>query len=196
MGILGSLMNLSEEEKATLLELAWQSIRHGLETGQPLTEAASFDTGALQPALLTPGASFVTLEKYGELRGCIGSLQAQYPLAEDVIHNAYSAAFRDTRFMPLHASELDGLTLQVSVLTPPTELLFRDEQDLLLQLVPGEDGIILEDGYHRATFLPQVWEQLPEPQLFLAHLKSKAGLPSDYWSDSIRIQRYHVEKFG
>lgn len=184
-------MNLSEQDKQTLIDLAWQSIRHGLETGRPLLEL-----GAVPAVLMNPGASFVTLESNGDLRGCIGSLQAHRPLAEDVAHNAYSAAFRDSRFMPLQPHELSGLSLQVSVLTEPTDVLFRDEADLLQQLVPGEDGIILEDGYHRATFLPQVWDQLPQPELFMAHLKSKAGLPSNYWSDAMRIQRYHVEKFG
>ena len=184
-------MNLSEQDKQTLIDLAWQSIRHGLETGRPLLEL-----GPVPAVLMNPGASFVTLESNGDLRGCIGSLQAHWPLADDVVHNAYSAAFRDSRFMPLQVHELSGLSLQVSVLTEPTDVLFRDEADLLQQLVPGEDGIILEDGYHRATFLPQVWDQLPQPELFMAHLKSKAGLSSNYWSDAMRIQRYHVEKFG
>ena len=184
-------MKLSEQDKQTLIDLAWQSIRHGLETGHPLSKL-----GQVPAALMIPGASFVTLESNGDLRGCIGSLEAHRPLAEDVVHNAYSAAFRDTRFNPLQAHELSGLTLQVSVLTAPTEVLFQDEADLLQQLVPGKDGIILEEGYHRATFLPQVWDQLPQPELFMAHLKNKAGLPSNYWSDALRIQRYHVEKFG
>ncbi|MBA54289.1 MAG: AMMECR1 domain-containing protein [Pseudomonadales bacterium] len=184
-------MNLSEQDKQTLIDLAWQSIRCGLQTGHPLQKL-----GPMPPGLMVPGASFVTLESNGNLRGCIGSLQAHQPLAEDVVHNAYSAAFRDSRFMPLQADELAGLSLQVSVLTEPTDLSFRDEADLLQQLVPGEDGIILEDGYHRATFLPQVWNQLPQPDLFMTHLKNKAGLPSNYWSEDIRIQRYHVEKFG
>lgn len=184
-------MNLSEQDKQTLIDLAWQSIRCGLQTGHPLQKL-----GPVPSKLMLPGASFVTLESNGDLRGCIGSLQAHQPLAEDVVHNAYSAAFQDSRFKPLQADELAGLSLQVSVLTEPTELLFRDEADLLQQLVPGEDGIILEDGYHRATFLPQVWDQLPQPDLFMTHLKNKAGLPSNYWSEDIRIQRYHVEKFG
>ncbi len=189
-------MTLSAKEKKTLIDVAWRAIHHGLETGQMLSPGEIVKSNETSARLQAPGASFVTLESQGDLRGCIGSLEAHRPLLEDVAHNAFAAAFRDTRFMPLQAGELTGLTLQVSVLTQPTDLTAQDEADLLQQLVPGEDGIILQDGHHRATFLPQVWEQLPDPQLFMAHLKNKAGLPADYWSDSIHIQRYHVEKFG
>ncbi|MEE2732577.1 MAG: AmmeMemoRadiSam system protein A [Pseudomonadota bacterium] len=184
-------MRLSAADQQRLIELAWASIRHGLAQGGPLATLEP-----LSPALREPGASFVTLELDGALRGCIGSLQAHRPLAEDVAHNAYAAAFHDSRFTPLQQQELTALGLQVSVLSPAEEIQCKDEADLLRQLKPGEDGIILEEGVHRATFLPQVWDQLPSPAAFLAHLKNKAGLPQDYWSNRLRIQRYRVEKFG
>jgi len=183
-------MNLDKSDRQRLIDLAWQSIRHGLQHGKP--KSAPTDLGA---TLLTPGATFVTLEYRGELRGCIGSLEAWRPLAEDVCQNAFAAAFRDPRFAPLQAHELEQLTLQISVLTPPVPIQFQDEADLRRQLVPGEDGLLLEDGTHRGTFLPQVWEQLPTPKQFLDHLKNKAGLPANYWSPSLRVLRYHVEKF-
>lgn len=184
-------MKLSTKEKTVLLDIARRSIIEGLEQGKPVT-----DLGELSAQLMQPGASFVTLETHHQLRGCIGSLEAYRPLAEDVAQNAYGAAFRDTRFPPLQAQELAGLSIQVSVLTPTTPIPYESEADLLRKLVPGVDGILLEDGVHRATFLPQVWEQLPTPEEFMSHLKSKAGLPSHYWNPSLRIYRYHVEKFG
>ena len=180
---------LDEEQKRRLLDLARASIRHGLAHGKPAAVALA----ALPPALQTPRASFVTLTRRGELRGCVGSLQAHRPLAEDVAHNAYAAAFQDPRFPPVGAAELDGLDIHLSLLTPPEPLRFQSEQDLLAQLRPGVDGLILVEGGRRGTFLPSVWAQLPEAAQFLAHLKQKAGLPLDYWSDSIQVYRYAAE---
>ncbi|MDZ4201240.1 MAG: AmmeMemoRadiSam system protein A [Gallionella sp.] len=148
-----------------------------------------------------PGATFVTLTQNGRLRGCIGSLQAHRALAEDVRHNARAAAFNDPRFAPLQAGELDNIICEVSLLSPPQTMTFRDEADALAQLRPGVDGLILEysapsDGRcHRSTFLPQVWEQLPDPHLFMAQLKRKAGLPDDFWDDGMRLSRYTVSKW-
>ncbi|HEX5801891.1 MAG TPA: AmmeMemoRadiSam system protein A [Azospira sp.] len=147
------------------------------------------------PALKRPGAVFVTLTQDGELRGCIGSLEAWRPLADDVCDNARAAAFRDPRFSPLTASEWPRTRVEVSLLTPAEPMSFRDEADALRQLRPGIDGVILEYDGHRATFLPQVWEQLPEPQRFIAQLKRKAGLAADFWSDAVRLSRYRVEKW-
>jgi len=130
----------------------------------------------LPPALQRPGAAFVTLHRNGALRGCIGSLAAHRPLAADVAENAVRAALNDPRFPPLTAAELDGLEVSVSVLTPPEPIAWRDEADLLAKLRPRHDGLIIEDGPRRALFLPAVWEQLPDPREFLAHLKQKAGL--------------------
>lgn len=142
-----------------------------------------------------PGATFVTLTLHGRLRGCIGSLEARRSLLEDVCANAVAAAFRDPRFAPLSKEEFAEVVIDVSVLGKPEPILFSDEQDALAQLEPGLDGVILEYGLHRATYLPQVWAQLPAPKEFIDQLKVKAGLPDDFWSDDIRFSRYRVQKF-
>jgi len=148
------------------------------------------------PWLREPGAVFVTLHRQGALRGCIGSLEARRPLREDVEKNARSAAFLDPRFTPLSLRELDDVEVEVSLLSPPEPIRFTDEADLLRQLRPGVDGLILEQGPHRGTFLPQVWEQLPDPAEFLAHLKRKAGLPADFPTADLRVSRYTVRKWS
>jgi len=147
------------------------------------------------PALAQPGATFVTLTQNGQLRGCIGSLQAHRALDQDVRANAVAAAFRDPRFTPLKAEELARTRVEVSLLTAPQPMRFTDEADALRQLRPNIDGIIFIAGQRRSTFLPQVWEQLPEPRVFMAHLKQKAGLPADYWSSEVQLQRYEVQKW-
>lgn len=153
-------------------------------------------TSTGHPAWLDePGASFVTLTRQGELRGCIGSLEAHRPLGQDVAANARAAAFADPRFPPLDAAEYPAIQVEVSLLSPAIALSFLDEADLLAQLRPGLDGVILEYGWQRATFLPQVWEQLPEPTQFLAHLKRKAGLAADFFAPGLQVSRYAVEKF-
>lgn len=182
-------MSLSKANQQQLLTLAKNSIEHGLQTGKPLPiNLADF------PVELTElRATFVTLEKHHELRGCIGMLEAVRPLAEDIAKNAYSAAFKDPRFLPLQADELDDLDIHLSILTSAEPIAFTSEQDLLGKLRPGSDGLILEEGHRRGTFLPSVWESLPEPEQFLRHLKQKAGLPASYWSDTIKIYRYRTE---
>jgi AmmeMemoRadiSam system protein A len=183
---------IGPEQEQALLQLAEASIRHGLQQGCPLKpKRDDYD-----PALQEPGACFVTLKREGELRGCIGSLTAHRPLVEDVAENAYAAAFSDPRFYPLQAGELFGLELHISLLGEAEPMQFRSENDLLEQLRPGVDGLILEEGFRRGTFLPSVWEQLPEPKAFLHHLKLKAGLPVNYWSATIRISRYTTHGFG
>lgn len=147
------------------------------------------------PALEKPGATFVTLMSHGELRGCIGSLEAWRPLGVDIIANARAAAFRDPRFPPLSRQELDALDVEVSLLTEPEPMSFVDEADALHQLRPGVDGVIFECAGRRSTFLPQVWESLPEPKVFMAHLKQKAGLPPDFWAPDVRLQRYEARKW-
>lgn len=147
------------------------------------------------PALHAPGATFVTLTQDGRLRGCIGSLEAWRPLDQDVRENALAAAFRDPRFSPLTAAELPLTRVEVSLLTPAVALSFSDEADALAQLRPDIDGVIFSAGGRRSTFLPQVWEQLPTPELFMAHLKQKAGLPANYWGPDVRIERYTVSKW-
>ncbi len=147
------------------------------------------------PELAKMGATFVTLTKHGDLRGCIGSLEAWRPLVQDVQENARSAAFRDPRFEPLSADEWPLTRVEVSLLTPPEPLAFRDEADALAQLRPNIDGVIFSAGNRRSTFLPQVWEQLPEPADFMARLKQKAGLPANYWGPDVRLERYTVRKW-
>ena len=179
---------LDRESKQLLLSLARESITHGLEQHQPLPVTPAEYPQALQQA----GASFVTLEKQHQLRGCIGSLEAYRPLVVDIAENAFAAAFRDPRFTPLQRDELSELQIHISLLTPAESFPVKDEAELLRQLRPGIDGLILHDGRHRATFLPSVWESLPTPQQFVAQLKLKAGLPVDYWSDSLRFERYQT----
>jgi AmmeMemoRadiSam system protein A len=142
-----------------------------------------------------PGATFVTLTLHGQLRGCIGSLEAHRPLIDDVRHNALASAFSDPRFDPLSNAEFADVLVDVSLLSKPQAIQFSSEQDALAQLQPGKDGVILEFGRQRATYLPQVWEQLPDPQSFIANLKNKAGLPQDFWSEGIRLSRYSVQKW-
>ena len=183
---------LDEAERRWLIDVAWGSIRHGLAQGS----SARPDLDGFHGRLRQPGAAFVTLHRLGVLRGCIGHLEATQPLVLDVADNAFAAAFRDPRFERLEDWELDGLDLDISVLTAPQPIEFRDEADLLAQLVPGEDGLILEGEGRRGTFLPAVWDGLPEPHLFLAELKRKAGLPASYWSPTLKVSRYHTETFG
>lgn len=178
--------------RAALLALARQALVHGLEHGRPLEP----DLGECDQALRAPGACFVTLKQQGRLRGCIGSLEARQPLARDVAHNAHHAAYADPRFAPLAAGELSVTHIHISLLTPHEPLPATDEAALLAALEPGLDGLVLELGARRATFLPAVWEQLPEPGEFLRQLKHKAGLPGDYWSAGLRFQRYRSHGFG
>ncbi len=182
---------LSREDHRALLRVARESIAHGLEYGHPLT----VDPFQFSAALQEPRASFVTLHHGGELRGCIGALQATRPLVQDVAQNAYAAAFQDPRFHPLLAEEFSGLDIHISVLGAAEPVPAADERALSRALRPGIDGVILEDGRHRATFLPAVWEQIADPLTFLRELKQKAGLAPDYWSDTIKVYRYSTESF-
>lgn len=175
----------------TLLALARAAIGERLEV--PVRPGA-VDTHHAR--LREPGATFVTLTHEGRLRGCIGSLDAQRPLAVDVRTNAQAAAFRDPRFAPLSAAEFALTTVEVSLLTPPEPIACVDEPGLLAQLRPGTDGLILHCEGCRATFLPQVWDSLPEPQRFVAELKRKAGLPPDFWHENLRVARYEVVKWA
>jgi AmmeMemoRadiSam system protein A len=184
---------LSDAQKSSLKKLALASIRHGLETGRPISVDAFIDEDEDGTSLPDyDGAAFVTLKKDGELRGCIGSLSANRPLHEDIAENAIAAAFRDHRFSAVTESELDDIEISVSVLTPPESMTFSSEQDLIAQLRPGVDGLIISEGAMRGTFLPSVWENYPQADSFLAHLKMKAGLPADYWSGTIKVERYET----
>jgi AmmeMemoRadiSam system protein A len=181
-------MTYSAEEERVLLDIARRSIEYGLRSGRPLT----VDVGASSPALCAQRASFVTLQKQGALRGCIGTLEAYRPLITDVAEHAFAAAFRDPRFAPVSSEELPLLDIHISILTPPQEMNCSSQDDLLAQLRPGIDGLILAWKGHRGTFLPSVWEILPHKQQFLDQLKIKAGLPAHFWHDDIGIQRYQA----
>lgn len=148
------------------------------------------------PALAAPGATFVTLRKGRELRGCIGSVAAYRALGPDVQANALAAAFRDPRFAPLALREYGSVAIEVSLLGASEPLRVANEREALAALRPGLDGVALECGYHRSTFLPQVWEQLPDPAEFMEALKRKAGLPARFWSPQVELSRYTVDKFA
>jgi len=182
-------LKFDEATKQQLLTVAKASITYGLTHHRPSTVTLS----DYSPALQQLGASFVTLEKQGELRGCIGSLEAHRPLLVDIAENAFAAAFQDPRFPPLQEQELNELEIHISLLTPAEAFPVKDETDLLQQLNIGIDGLILQEGRHRATFLPSVWESLPDPKQFLTQLKLKAGLPSDYWSSTLSFERYQAK---
>jgi uncharacterized protein len=174
-----------------LLTLATLGVRHAAEArAEP-----ALDLVSEAPALLHPGASFVTLKREGRLRGCIGSLEPTRPLAQDVAANGYAAARRDPRFPALEIRELDGLELSVSTLGPQQGLVVASRSELLVTLRPGVDGLVVRSGAHRATFLPAVWEQLPDPESFIAALWRKAGLPPSAWPRELQLSRYHVEHF-
>jgi AmmeMemoRadiSam system protein A len=180
------------EERRMLLGIAAQSIEHGLNQGAPLEPNPQEYPAALQ----AERATFVTLQIDGALRGCIGVLEAIRPLVVDVARNAYAAAFEDPRFPPLTRAELPRLDIHISVLSPSEPMHFGSESDLLGQIRPGIDGLILEDRGRRGTFLPSVWDQLPNPADFFEHLRHKAGLPSRYWSETLEVSRYTTESFG
>jgi AmmeMemoRadiSam system protein A len=170
-----------------LLAIARGSI--GAKLGCGLADAPRHE------ALAQPAATFVTLKREDDLRGCIGSLQALRPLGVDVRENALAAAFRDPRFPPLAAAEFETTSVEVSLLSASERIAVADENDLIARLRPGIDGVILECDHHRATFLPQVWETLDQPRHFLAALKRKAGLPERFWSERMLIARYQVTKW-
>jgi len=185
------------EQGAVLLALARQAIEQAIlparhdHAADSLVNAADGDQEALQAW----GASFVTLTCNGQLHGCIGTTHPWRSLKEDVQANAVAAALKDTRFPPLQALEWPQTRVEVSVLSPLEPIEFDNEAQALAQLRPGVDGLVLASGYHRATFLPQVWEQLPDPALFVAQLKRKAGLRANFWSADLRLQRFTVTKW-
>jgi AmmeMemoRadiSam system protein A len=182
---------LTEKNRLILRDIAYKSVRHGLETGKAL----EIDIAQYPAELQTKKATFVTLHRNKELRGCIGILKPVRPLAEDVAYNAWAAAFTDSRFIPLTADEMDDLDIHISILGTPEAMEFTSEDDLVKQIRPGTDGLILEEGFKKGTFLPSVWEALTDSREFLNHLKLKAGLPANYWSDNIKVMRYAVEEF-
>ncbi len=182
----------SQAEQRQLLQLARESIAHTLRHGTPLP---------MHPADYPPHfqicrACFVTLKAGNQLRGCIGGLEADRPLVAEVAARACDAAFRDRRFEPVDENEVDQLSIHISILNPMETLTCASRHDLLRQLRPGIDGLLIEDGEYRATFLPAVWDSLPTPEAFLQQLMLKAGLPRDHWSDTLRAHRYTCDSFG
>lgn len=165
------------------------SIQHGLKHGH----AGIIDPPQFPQPLQQIRSCFVTLEINGELRGCIGTLEATRPLITDVHHNAYAAAFSDPRFPALQEKEFSLIETHISILGTPEPMSFESEEDLTTQIRPGIDGLILEAEGRRGTFLPSVWESLPDTGSFLTHLKMKAGLPGHYWSENVHVWRYSTE---
>lgn len=183
---------LSQEEKQILLGLAREAIQHAVNR----RSLPPLDLDNLPPRLQGLGAAFVTLTKEGELRGCIGTLEAYQPLAEDVREHAAAAALEDFRFPPVRPAEVEQLEIEISRLTEPQPLEYDSPLDLVHKLRPGIDGVVLKDGFRRATFLPQVWEKLPDPVLFLDQLCLKMGSQKSAWrTRKLEVLTYQVEEF-
>lgn len=183
-------------QRDSLLALARASITQAC-AGAPLPgDDPQLQRALAEPAFAASRGCFVTLLREHALRGCIGTLEPRRALALDVVSNARSAAMRDPRFAPVDPHELREITVQLSVLTPQQAFTVANEAELLAQLEPHRDGLTLADGVRQATFLPKVWEQLPDPAAFLAQLKRKAGLAPDHWSRTLRFWRYRAEDFS
>ena len=184
--------NLTEEEKRTLLTLARQALEKAVLTG----DLEPLDLVSLPAILQKPGASFVTLTRKGELRGCIGALEPGLALAEDVRQHAAAAALQDYRFAPVRLEELPLIEIEISRLTLPKPLPYQNAEDLLNKINPGIDGVTISDGFRRATFLPQVWDKIPDKAEFLSHLCMKMGVPAETWKHKmLHVQVYQVEEF-
>jgi AmmeMemoRadiSam system protein A len=185
--------NLTAEEQKILLRLAREAMERGVK-GESLP---SLDESVLPPMLREEGSSFITLTVRGELRGCIGSLEPHQSLAQDVREHAVAAALKDPRFPPVSEEELNGIKIEVSRLTRPVPLEYQDANDLLSKLCPHVDGVVVRDGsYRRATFLPQVWEKIPDPAEFLSNLCYKMGVDPDLWRmKHLEVLTYRVEEF-
>lgn len=183
---------LTLEEQKMLLRLAREAMEHGVR-GEKLPP---LDLSSLTDHLREDGASFVTLTTHGQLRGCIGALEPYQPLAQDVREHAAAAALEDPRFSPVRERELNAIEIEVSRLTRPIPLDYTDADDLLSKLRPHVDGVILHDAFHRATFLPQVWEKIPDPVEFLENLCYKMGASPDLWRKKhLDVLTYQVEEF-
>lgn len=184
-------IDLDTAARARLLEVARRSIEHGLGHAMPLP----VDAAREGEALARPAAVFVTLTRHGDLRGCIGSLEAREALAPAVARAAYNAAFTDRRFPPLEVAELGEIDIEISVLSPLEPLAVASRAQLIARLRPGADGLLIEDRGLRSTFLPQVWEKIADPDAFVGQLLQKAGLPADHWSPTLRARRYATLSF-
>ena len=181
-----------DDARRALLTVARQALQAGQQSAVPL----QVDSGDFARELSIPGAVFVTLTRDGALRGCVGSLEARAPLVQAVATAAYNAAYRDRRFDSPDADEIGQLEIEISLLSEMMPMTVSDRAELLQQLVPGQDGLLIEDRGMRATFLPKVWESMPRAEEFVAQLMQKAGLPATYWSPSIQCSRYHCLVFA
>lgn len=180
------MFKLDEQDQQQLLNIAQESIQHGLEHGKQLNIEQSKYSESLQ----NPGAVFVTLKCSGLLRGCTGTLEAVHPLVSAVAHFSYHSAFHDPRFPPLEFPELVNLSISISVLSPKEELSFASEEDVINQIRPGTDGLVVEYSGQRGTLLPSVWESISDKYDFFCTVKQKAGFEREFWSDSMRVYRY------
>jgi len=181
----------TQEQNQILLSTARSSIQHGLQSGKP--ESINIENYASE--LQAIRATFVTLKIAQSLRGCIGTIEAKYPLVKSVSEYAYAAAFNDPRFKPLSQDEFDKITLSISILTPTESIDFKSESDLTSQLNPHIDGLIIQSGHRRATFLPAVWESLPDAESFLSQLKVKARIPShDSLTEAYRYKAIEIHE--
>lgn len=185
-------MSLAPEQRSELLALA----RASIEAALPRGELVPYRGEPANPGLDRPGASFVTLCVGEDLRGCCGTIEATQPLHVDVWNNAWASAFADPRFPALTPDEWAGTDIEISVLSTPQLCEVDSERELFEMLRPGKDGVILQVGARRSTFLPAVWEQLPDPRQFIRHLKLKAGWPADFWPADMRVWLYTTESFG
>jgi len=191
-GAMSETDKLTEEEGRGLVEVARKTIQKALFNPKDQSEPET----ASSPKFQERRGTFVTLTLNGALRGCIGHIIPQESLIEGVRINAVNAAFRDPRFRPLGQDEFEKIKVEVSILTEPKPVTYTDAQDLLAKLSPGTDGVIIRKGYHQATFLPQVWEQLPDKKDFLTHLCLKAGLDRDAWAyEKLEVHAYQVQAF-
>jgi AmmeMemoRadiSam system protein A len=192
MNIKKNQFNLSEADKKTLIQFARKSIESMVRNGS----IPEIDLEMQSSALQNPGTSFITLTKNGDLRGCIGGLEPKHALIQDVIEHAAAAAVDDYRFPPVTSEELDQIKIEISILTPPIRLPYDTPEELVSLLRPGIDGVTLHYGMHRATFLPQVWEKLPDANQFLSHLCNKMGLNWDFWlKNDLQVSVYQVIHF-
>lgn len=187
------LNNTNKQDRQTLINLAKESINYALLHN---LDKIKINVKQYSTELQKIKACFVTLEKHNQLRGCIGTLTARSPLVQEVVDSAYAAAFLDHRFTKVTLPEAHDLIVHISILTNPEPMHFTSEEDLLSQIKPNIDGLILKVGNLTGTFLPSVWEQISTPQAFLQHLKNKAGLAANYWSDKVEVFRYYTEMFG
>ncbi len=185
------MIQLTQKDKNVLKNAARKALMHSIEHSEELPVSLSEFPATLHDYQNT----FVTLNYNGKVIGCMGNLAANQPLIKDVVHNTFSASYYDPRFPDPRTIDPETIEIHISLLSPNEEIQFGSEQELLSAIRPGKDGLLICEGQRSGTFLPAVWDSIPEPELFLKELKRKAGLPSDYWSDTIKVYRYTTESW-